>query len=976
MIADPVVVDSTLFSSSLSTFEQIYEAYVQSLPEFIPYAPLHAHSGYSLFDGFGTCKQRAARAKKIGCTHLAITDHGSMAGNEEHGHWCKHYGIQAIQGIEMYFMMEYRPGEEFKHTRRHMTVLAKNMEGYKNLCRMQTQANLHQFYRTPTVDFPMLEKHKDGLIVLSGCVLGEVPYHIIQDDMDEARRVIEQFKELFGDDYYLEVQPQAFDLQKKVNEGLILLGDEFHIPLVMTNDSHYVDIEDLDTYMLVRGMGKQEQDEVRLAALEKIREQYKELYISDGREMARRWFHFMQTDGIEYVKESQRVADKCEPVDLVFEEKVPEYIEYDELTGQRIPVAKILARRTKKGLMQQGLWKEPYIARAKEELSVILAKEGKADYYLLTSDMVTFAKENGVAVGPGRGSGSASLVAKALNIIDTDPIEYDLIFERFMTVERATIPDFDVDFGPEGYNKVAAYLEQKLTGRVAVIATVIRYKGANLVNDLAKQLGMSPTETATMKSKIEELGYHKNDPELSKMLYVKELRELEEKYHVCTHFIKIFNNPRAFGQHASGFAVTPDAIEDTIPLFVRGKGADRRITTSYEMSALTRMQIVKVDALKLDTADMLWQCCDALMIRDDTKEIKLKQLVEDNEKHLYRAFTRFDIPRDDKKVFENYCRLNVDGIFQYDTPGAKAIIQEIQPESIIELAVIAALDRPGTLNLKQSTLYAKNKARAKAGKKMDLTAFHSQYCPATFGAMIFQEDIMMICRAMGMSWSEASKVMKNLKGMPADHPLVLRFAQGVEDMRGKSHVKEALAFFRAATEYTFNKSHAVSYALLSYWIMWFKVHYPLVFFLASLKSSAHKASRKNIEADAVSNGIPIFLPHVNGGSDYHICQLAPGVEVIRAGLSILPGVGPTVAELIDLEIQENGAFSCADEFLERVNKRAGKKAVNKTVFNALNGYGALEFDFSVYAKRCAAYDSSLLAETSNRRARTFNGGHK
>lgn len=937
------------------TFEDIYQAYIQSLPSHIPFCHLHGHSGYSTFDGFGTCKQRAKQAKRQGQTHLAITDHMSMAGNEEHSNECLKEGIIPIQGNEIYFMMQFQEGQDYVHLRRHMTILAKNMEGYKSLCRLQTQANLTQFYYKPIVDLPMLKRNKNGLIVLSGCVLGEIPQQIINGNMDEAKRVADLFQEMFGEDFYIELQPQNFDAQKIANEGLIKIADEREIKKVMTNDFHYTAEEDLDTYMLVRSMGKQEVDEVRLG---EIREQYKELYISSGRRMCERWFYMMGTDGREYAEESQRIAEKCELVKVEFEEKVPDYVELDE-NGRLIPVQVILAKRTKAGLKKKGLWKEPYIQRAKNELEVILAKEGKADYYLMTADMVNFAKDNGVSVGPGRGSGAASLVAFAIGITDVDPVHFDLMFERFMTKERETIPDFDVDFGPSGYDKVGAYLEQKYRGRVAIIATVIRYKGANLINDLAKALNMTKDEVSTMKTEVEKLGYHKKEPELSKMLFVDKLKELEDKYGVCSHFVKIYNNPRAFGQHASGFAITPGPIEEIIPLFVRGSNGGKRISTSYEMAGLTRAKIVKIDALKLDTADTLFECCDALLIRDDTGEIRLKEEVSSIERPFYRAFTRFDIPTDDQEVFDNYCRLNVQGIFQYDTHGAKGILQDIQPRTIEELAIVTALDRPGALNLGQSKVFAKARKEG-----VDMKPFHAKYCLKTKGALVFQEDILNICRdAAGMTWGEASQVMKNLKGMPLNHPLVIKFYNGVKKQSGEKEAKRAVEFFRQATEYTFNKGHSVAYALLSYWTMWFKVKYPLVFFLASLRSYEHKDSRKSIEADAISNNIAVLLPHVNGRMTYHLCEadFLGGAKVLRAGYSILPGVGPTVAMTIDQERVENGPFKDEDEFLVRVNTRAGRKAVNKTVYTSLKNYGALEFNDEIYKKRCLEYDSRLLA---------------
>jgi DNA polymerase-3 subunit alpha len=910
----------------------------------LKFAPLHAHSGYSLYDGFGTPQQRAERAKELGLTALAITDHGTMSGNEEHYYYCNQLGIKAIQGCETYFMTEFVPGKENVHKRRHLTLLAKNMNGYSSLCKIQTLASTGSFYIKPITDFALLEKHSEGIICLSGCVLGEIAQQIIMDDWDEACRMTERFINIYGENFFFEVQPQEFPEQRKANEGIIKLSDKFGRPCVMTGDSHFASPDDLETYLLFRKIGRNEVDDVRLG---EIKQQYKRLYIMGGDEMNDRWKGYMGTDGSEYVEQSQNIADMCEDVPIVFKEEVPAYIEYDA-QGNVIPVKKVLALRVKKGLKEKGLWeKSEYIDRVKYELGIILAKQGKADYFLLTADMCQFARANGVPMGPGRGSGVASLVAYALGIIDIDPLKYGLIFERFMNPERETIPDFDLDFSSRRYEEVTNYLSQRLNGKTAAICNIIRYRGDNLINDLGKALEMEADEIKSMKITVGNLGFKENQPSLSSMLYSKQLRELEKKYQVCSHFAKMFGNPRAYSQHASGIAVTPGPIDECIPLFVRGKEGERKINTAYEMAGLSRAQIVKIDVLKLDTADMLYDCANASGIKPS------------------------NIPLNDSEVFSAFCDLNVVGIFQYDSPGARSILSKVRPSNIEELIAVTALDRPGAMHLGQLDVYVNGKNRKKSTNAPSILA---KYCNDTYGALVYQEQIMLACRGIaGMSWGEASKVMKSLDALPADHPLTIKFVTGAQSISGMGKI-EATELFYHLTSYTFNKGHASAYATLAYWMMWYKVHHPLTFYLALLRASLGKDDkRKEYEADAISNCIIVFLPHVNGQSNYHLYEVYPGEMAIMSGLSTIPGVGGVAAKAIDTERSANGPFSSEEEFLSRVNGRAGRKIINKRVLEALQGSGALEFDKEVFRKRTVEYCSRLLAGVSRRR---YNVYHK
>jgi len=916
---------------------------IQNIPDFFVHH--HRHTGFSLYDGFNHPKVGAKRAAELGQTHLAITDHGTMSGNEEHYYWCLQNNIMPIQGVEAYFMREFMPGKEYKHLRRHMTLLAKNFTGYQNLCRLSTQSNLNNFYIKPIMDLPLLRQHNEGIIMLSGCVLGEVAQMIIQDKFDEACYMSEEFIKIFGDNFFYEVQPLDFPEQRKANEGLIKLSDKFGRPIVMTGDCHYSNEEDLDTYILFRTMGRNLKDDVSMSdEVEKIKKQYAPLFIASGKQMVDRWESVYQDgNGKKFAEQSKTIADTIELVKLEFEERVPEYKDYDN-DGNELHPKVALAKKVKEGMKNLGIWKEPYIARAKRELRVITQRRDKCDYYLLTADIVQYAKSNDIPVGPGRGSGVASLCAYALGITEIDPIYFDLLFERFMHEERVTIPDFDVDFSSRKYHAVVDYVSQKYAGKSAQICNVLYYRGDNLVNDLAKALKMEDDDIKELKAIIEILGFKMKDsdePEITNLLKNKALKHLEDKYGVISYYCKMYGNPKAYGQHASGIAITPNDIDDQIPLFVRGKDIDRRINTSYDMLSLTRQHIVKLDVLKLDSIDIVHACCKLLKIKTS------------------------EIPLDDQLVFNAYKKLKTRGIFQFDTPTGVQVLRKVQPDNIFELADATSLDRPGALSLDQVRVYVEGKAG-----KLDTKSKLFKYCHQTFGAFLYQEQIMMACIDVGMSWGEASKVMKVLDALPPDHPLTIRFVS-LATKAWNITEKEAISLFNKLTSYTFNRGHAAAYAVLSYWGMWLKVKHPRVFFLETFRASWKKAKIKSLEAAyIVETKQPVFLAHVNGKANYSEFEAFPGEIAIRSGLLRIMNVGPVACKAIETENKLNGPFTSEEEFLVRMNVEGKRKVITSRVLQALQGSGALIFNNEEYVKRTEEYNSSLASI-----AKGFNKWH-
>jgi DNA polymerase-3 subunit alpha len=921
---------------------------------------LHLHTSASVYDGFGQPQDKVAAAKALGMSHLAITDHGTMSNCIEHHKQCRENNIIPIIGIEAYycndFLIDREKGKDFKTYRRHITLLAKNFTGYQNLCTMTTRANLEQRYYKPLIDYPLLKEYSNGLVVLSGCVLGEIPYHIINNDMDAAKLWSENFLQIFGENFFFEAMPNSFDDQKRANEGLIKLSQEFGRPLVMTNDAHYTKLEDLDTYILYRTMGKNLKDELneKEEQQEKIREQYKELYLCSSDTMNERWFDLMGTDGTQYLENAQKVADTVESYDIKFNEEVPRYDKNEE--NAHI----ILRQRAEQALKKMGLWTLPYIERMKEELRIICKKSGGADYYLLVADMCDFSRKNDVALGPGRGSGVASLIAYALGITQVDPLFFNLPFYRFMDDERKTPFDFDIDHSTKNYHKTVSYLQNKYPGMVAQIANILFYEGDNLINDIGKALSMEKEEIVYIKSMLKKLNL--KIPEKEKICAIKEIAALEEKYGVITHYCKMFGNIKTFSQHASGVAITPYQINEYVPLFVRGSETDLKINTAFDKDALAAIGIMKIDILRVGYLDVLSQCFSQLSYNEREKRIRISANIASEEQQYYRPFNQQDIPLDDAETFKSFCDLNLEGTFQLGKYGGYKIVGAVQPQNIFELMDIISLDRPGSLDMNQLKVYVDGKN----GKKQHTLL--SKYCDRSFGALLYQEQIMQVCHELGdMSWGTAYKVMKKVtEELPPGHPLTIEFVQGA--IKNGLQKEEAEKLFKSLTSYTFNQGHAAAYAVLTYWGMWLKIHFPHLFFLELLKENIGNKNYKQMEGDAIYNKLPVFLAHVNGEANYHLFSYH-GRKCIRQGLLIIDHVGPNAARIIQEEKEAYGPFVSEENFLLRMDIPGKKKIITSRVVEALQQYGALNFLTDDYVERTQKYNSSLLSTAKYQKAR-------
>lgn len=965
------------------------------IEKHIPCCLLHAHSAYSTYDGMGLPSDRAKRVKKIGQTACSLTDHGTLSGLIDHYTACLKEEIKPILGLEAYHAVKFEASKAMK--RHHLSLIAQNLEGYYNLCQMSSESNINNFYQKPIVDFELLRKYSSGIICLSGCVLGLLPHTIINETYDAAKRHTEKFLEIFDDRFYFEVQPQEFEAQRKANEGILQLAQEYHRPVVMTSDSHFIAPSDLESYILLRNMNyhekktneviatddvfkiQAEKDKERKEWEEEIRQQYGRLYMPSGYELAYRWKAFMGTDGEAYVIESQNIADRCD-VTLDFPELVPKVIEIDQKSQQQISSTSILIRKTKEGLLKMGKWyelnpdksikidnKKPivnkvYYDRVKAELRVIIDKKYE-DYFLLVADMIEEARRRDIAVGPGRGSGGGSLVARAIGITEFDPVEMGCIMERFLQPHRMNLPDFDVDFDPYRRDELFDYMMRKYAGKAAPICNINRLTMSSLINDLAHALNINDTDKATMKHVCTSLGIGGKDktviPVYEELIKQKELLDIEKRHpKLVLHFCKLYGSMRGYSQHASGLAISSEEISKYVPLFVRGSADKRRTYTAYEMKALNALHIVKIDILGIDAVTAVQRMC------------KLT--------HTHHL----DIPFDDQETFESYCNLNVAGIFQFESPGAQNIVKEVQPENIQEIAVCTGLNRPGSIEL----MGLKNFVNGKKGQQD--TSKLAQFCQDTYGALIYQEQIMTACRELGnMSWASAAGVMKSLHGMnKKDSPLAQEFITGAAT--NGIEEQEAWNLYQKLTAYTFNKSHAIAYAILSYWMMYMKTHHPFEFFLSILQLEGSIDKRKEYIADAVRNRVVVLLPHVNGKRNFHFVTIQ-GDRFIREGLISIDGVGPAAANAIEKEHLANGDFTSEDDLLARVNgfhevtrgrgkekktiKELNRSPIKSDTLTALRTNGALDFDQKIYLDRCKRFLGNLQIQKNRKMYKNGKG---
>ena len=912
---------------------------------------LHRHSEFSQFDGMGKAKDLAKIAVELGYTSLGISDHGNTNGLVQHYFACKDAGIKPIMGIETYFLPVYKP-----QTRGfHLCLFAKNIVGYGNLNKLLWDAEeKDQKYYNTIITFEQLEKYHEGIICTSACVAGYVSQCCVKGNPDKAIKAVNKFKSIFGDDFYIEIQPYKIDdkgTQEQLNRRLIKVAEKCGVKCILTSDSHYGSKDDFDSYLKMH--------EIAGHDLTWIENTYSERYMPSEVELRNRFCSMYRKElGIKARELASEMISNLEEIEDKVEDEILEklQLELPKVSEEGASDSyKLLLQKVKEGLRSHKHWTDKYINRCKDELEVI-KYHGFEDYFLIVADYVAWAKSQGIFVGPGRGSVCNSQVAYELGITTVDSLFFNLDFRRFLRKDKKSLPDIDLDFETSRRGEVIDYMMSKYKGHASQICSYGLYKVDNLVNDLAKVCGL-PVDKSTdaeqarqNKKAISEIKAFLRRFETEEGFdYAGLEKSTEAKYYnkqydnIIKHFSKLFGKVRFIGTHAAGVAITGGNLLDYVGM---RKDKEGKTFTNYDLADLDRINVVKFDFLGLKTMESLGEL-RRLTGRDNT----------------------FDITAylDDKEVLQAYREGKTDGVFQFVSSSAKGIVKDIGGvDNFEDIVAVNAMNRPGPLSLHMPETYGKNKMNQDEMKNSPFW----EYTKETYGTIVYQEQLMQICVNIGeMDWSEADKVMKLMKHAEAiaENEEKRNEAKALTDKFVKGALnhgfteEKAREFFQSLLVYTFNRGHAVGYSLISFEEMFYKVHYPAEYWYTKIKYAKDDKEKELFCEKAVESDIIIFLPHVNLSRSKTTLRKEDGERVIQQGLSDLNGVGEKAASYILQERKKNGAFRNYDDFYDRCKIKGSP--VTSRVIDILKEQGALEFKKKIYIGRVKKYNSTLFMKS-------------
>lgn len=877
---------------------------------------LHVHSEFSLLDGANRIKDLPVRAKELGMDAMAITDHGVMFGAIDFYKACKANGIKPIIGCEVYVaprkMSNKEPDLDNKYN--HLILLAKDMNGYQNLIKLVSLGFTDGFYYKPRIDKDVLTKYHEGLVCSSACLAGEVASNLYKGQYEKAKEVALWFKNLFGEDYYLEIQNNGIKEQVLVNQKLIQLAHELDIPLVATNDSHYLKKEDAYNHevLLCIQTGKRMSDEDRM------RFESDELYIKSPEEMIE---YFKAVP--EAIENTVKIAEKCN-VEFEFGHTIlPNYDVPAEFETHYDYFKKLADDGIKKRYGENP--SKEILDREEYELGVI-KKMGYVDYFLIVWDYVHYAKSHEIPVGPGRGSGAGSIIAYAIEITDLDPIKYGLIFERFLNPERISMPDFDIDFDYEKRQDVIDYVSKKYGhDHVSQIITFGTMSARMVIRDVARVLDFPYSEA----DKLAKMIPNEIHITIAKAMDMnKEFKNLYDTDPTIKNLLDIAMGleglPRQASTHACGIIIAREPVVNYVPLYAR----DDIISTQYIMTTLEELGLLKMDFLGLRTLTV---------IRDAKQLVKLNRGLD----------VEFDTEMNDSKVYKLWQDGDSVGIFQFESQGMTNFMKELKPDCLEDIIAGVSLYRPGPMD--QIPRYIANK------KDPDHAIYtHESLKPilrVTYGCMVYQEQVMQIVRDLaGYSLGRADLVRramgkKKLEVMAKERE---NFVHGKLDENGnveisgciRNGIDEASAnkIFDEMAEfakYAFNKSHAACYAVISYQTAYLKAYYPAEFMAAMLNSFLGNLDKVPIYINECRKmNIPILKPDINKSSTKFTVE----GNQIRFGLGSIKNVGIQAIDNIVREREENGEYKDFADFCERIYG----ESVNKKCIESLIKSGALD----------------------------------
>ncbi|MFQ3574727.1 MAG: DNA polymerase III subunit alpha, partial [Thermodesulfovibrionales bacterium] len=803
------------------------------------YAPLHLHTQYSLLDGAIKIDDLIAKSQEFGLKAVAITDHGNIFGAVEFFKKAKDAGIKPIIGCEVYVAPTSRLEktkvtleEEAEEYAFHLILLVENKEGYLNLCRLITSSYMDGFYYKPRVDKELLRQHSKGLIALSACLKGEVPYYITSGQFEKAKEVTDEYLSIFGkDNFYLEIQSNGLEEQQIANEGLIKLSTLFDIPLVATNDCHYLNKEDALTHEILLCI----QTNKTLKDPRRMRFSTDEFYFKSPKEM------YQAFKGLEQALiNTGIIADRCNFEFTLKKNYLPQYI---PPTGQSPD--DYLNEIAKRGLLDRfnGSPPQEYVERLNTEMEMIV-KMGFSAYFLIVWDFISFAKSRGIPVGPGRGSAAGSLVAYAIGITEIDPIRYGLLFERFLNPERISMPDIDIDLCRDRRQEVINYVTEKYgNDRVAQIITfgsmaakaAIRDVGRALdipLNEVDKIAKLIPTNNVKITKALET-----NDQLMSLYREDSRIRELLD------HAIKLEGLSRHVSKHAAGVVIAPEPITNFMPLYKNP--SDENITTHFEMKAVENLGLLKFDFLGLATLTIIQKTLQ--FIRSQGKDLDISK-----------------IPFDDAKTYELLGSGETTAVFQLESKGMRDILVRMKPNVFEDLIALVALYRPGPMAWIDDFIKRKKGLEQVDYKFPELRNILHE----TYGIAIYQEQVMMIANKIaGFSMGQADilrkamgKKLKDVMAKQKEEFIAGAVSRGIPEDDARRLFEELEPF----AEYGFNKSHSASYAYLAYQTAYLKAHFPVEFMAANLSLAMGESDKiVNLITSCRDMSIKVLPPDIN-----------------------------------------------------------------------------------------------------------------
>lgn len=929
---------------------------------------LHNHTFHSVLDGLTKIHDLVDKVKELGMEAAAVTDHGTMSGILDYYKTAKKAGIKPIIGIETYVATRSRfdrdPGKDKQ--RFHLTVLAMNNTGFHNLMKLSTRANLEGMYYKPRIDHDLLEELNEGLIVLSGCASGEIGVALKEDDYDRAREIAKWYKSIFGDRYYLELQDHGhpksnthWDVQAKINEGLIKLSKELDIEMVVTCDGHYLthEYQDAHEILLCVGTGSYLSDEKRMSLKDF------ELHLTDPRDIIDHWGEEFP----EVIRNTKKIADRCDVEIELGRILIPKYPLPDGENEHSY-----LLRLTYQGLLQRynGASKEeaekldpdeiiPQLSeevreRAEMELGV-MGNMGYEGYFLIVQDFINWGKSQGIVFGPGRGSAAGSIVAYALNITDLDPLKYGLLFERFLNPDRISMPDIDVDIQDTRRDEVIEYCAKKYgEDHVSNIATFGKMFGRMAVRDVARVLEVPYAESDRLAKLVPPPNQGRHIP-LS--VSIKEDADLRNEYEnnptakeVLDYAIQLEGTIRSHGVHACGVVIAPDTLANYIPLEMAQKGV---VATQFPMGEVEELGLLKMDFLGLSNLTIINNAM-RIIRKAYKKEINLSEL-----------------PLDDKKTYELFQRGDTTGVFQLESAGMKRYLRGLKPTTFEDIIAMVALYRPGPMQFIDSFI------RRKHGEE-EITYLHSgmkNSLKNTYGILVYQEQFMQISKEWcGFTGGQADTLRKAVGKKKIDLMKKVKpeFVEGAVKVGGAT--KEIAETFWTQLEefanYCFNKSHAACYGLIAYWTAYLKAHYPDAFMAALMTSDHDDTDRLAIEITECKHmGISVLSPDVN--ESFVEFAVVPNENKIRFGMSAVKGVGVGAVEEV-LRAREDGPFTSVEDFARRVstskfNRKAWESLIKSGAFDDMGDRSDLLFNLD----SITSFASKLQKEAASGQTNLF-----